>query len=93
MIFEGVKRVRISDNEGAVFVFLKLFIVVLGQFLKQSSFTNKALGITIALFQRTQYTEIHFQTIKYPSQSTRSVITTAVVGIVITDIPKHIHRF
>ena len=41
----------VCDNKGVVFIFLKLFIVMMSKFFKKSGLSDQSLGITITFLQ------------------------------------------
>ena len=87
MILKGIEGMRVGNDQSIMFVFLKLLIVMLGQFFKKPGFPHQPLGVTITFFLTSKNSKIKPETIKHPGQCFGRILSTLMVGKIIADIP------
>ena len=93
MILKGIECMRVGDNQGAVFIFLKLLIVMQGKFFEKPLLAYQSLGISVTFLQTTEDSKIQPKPVENTCQGFGCILAPLVIGKVITDIPKYLHRF
>ena len=83
---------RVGNDQRIMLVFLKLLIVMLGQFFKKPGLSHQPLGVAITFFLTSKNSKIKPETVKHPSQSFGRILSPLMIGKIITDIPQDLNR-